>query len=118
MNDELPAVAQILADWIGPHAGIKRMYLFGSRVRGDHRADSDVDVRLFPQDWDYSDNATIVWWNGENDDLFRTINSRLPGRLEIHHTDDDASDAAIRAASNSPVLIVGRVVCVWTPPKR
>jgi predicted nucleotidyltransferase len=47
MNSELHALAEILAKWIEPVPGIPAIYLFGSRVRGDHRQDSDVDVRLY-----------------------------------------------------------------------
>src|SRR5439155_4441739 len=46
MPRELEALAETLAEWISPAPGIPAVYLFGSRVRGDHRPDSDVDVRL------------------------------------------------------------------------
>jgi predicted nucleotidyltransferase len=39
-------LAEILAEWINPAPGIPAVYLFGSGVRGDHRPNSDVDVRL------------------------------------------------------------------------
>jgi RimJ/RimL family protein N-acetyltransferase len=38
------------------------VFLFGSRVRGDHRPDIDVDFAVFLDEWG-SDNATlIVYW--------------------------------------------------------
>lgn len=30
---------------------VERVVLFGSRARGDHRADSDYDVAVFLKDW-------------------------------------------------------------------
>jgi predicted nucleotidyltransferase len=45
------AQAGIPADWIEPAPGAPAVYLFGSRVRGDHRPDSDVDVRRFLNEW-------------------------------------------------------------------
>jgi hypothetical protein len=45
-DDELRALAEIIAKWIEPATGLKQVYLFGSRVRGDDRPDSDVDLRL------------------------------------------------------------------------
>jgi hypothetical protein len=45
MNNELEALAEILAEWIDSAPAIPTVYLFGSRVRGDHRPDSDVDIR-------------------------------------------------------------------------
>jgi predicted nucleotidyltransferase len=51
VNDEggrgvLKALAETLARWLEPAGGFVA-YVFGSRVRGDHRPDSDVDVRIF-----------------------------------------------------------------------
>jgi hypothetical protein len=39
--------------WTGsiPAPGVPAVYLFDSRVRGDHRPNSDVDVRLFLHEW-------------------------------------------------------------------
>jgi hypothetical protein len=39
MNNELEALAEILAEWIDSAPAIPTVYLFGSRVRGDHRPD-------------------------------------------------------------------------------
>src|SRR5467141_1036155 len=46
LNAESCALAEVLAGWIGPAPAVPAVYLFGSRVRGDRRPDSDVDVRL------------------------------------------------------------------------
>jgi|PlaIllAssembly_1097288.scaffolds.fasta_scaffold529283_2 predicted nucleotidyltransferase len=35
----------ILAAKYGPH--LRSLYLFGSRARGDHRPDSDIDIAVF-----------------------------------------------------------------------
>ena len=36
---------EILAAKCGPH--LRSLYLFGSRARGDHRPDSDIDIAVF-----------------------------------------------------------------------
>src|SRR5262249_16933676 len=41
---ELEALAEILAEWADPPPGILNVILFGSRVRGDHKPDSDVQL--------------------------------------------------------------------------
>ena len=43
-SDELKELASILAEWSRGHA--VTVYLYGSRIRGDHQPDSDVDVRI------------------------------------------------------------------------
>jgi predicted nucleotidyltransferase len=58
--DELTKLVLTLAKWLEPAGGFKA-YLFGSRVRGDHRSDSDVDVRIFLMDCK-PDAAGTVWW--------------------------------------------------------
>ena len=35
-----------LRKWAEQHEFVRRMWLFGSRARGDHRDDSDIDVAL------------------------------------------------------------------------
>jgi predicted nucleotidyltransferase len=42
VSNDLKDLARLLADWAAPASGVT-VYLFGSRVRGDHKADSDVD---------------------------------------------------------------------------
>src|SRR5471030_3254927 len=116
-NPELAALAGILVDWIEPAPSVPAVYVFGSRVRGDHRPDSDVDVRLFLNEWKTLDRSTMQWWGEQNETDFAALKARLPGRLEIHREQTDDADPAIRKGIASPVLVVGRIVCVRTPPK-
>ena len=77
--DELETLMRILADW-ADLSGVT-VYLFGSRVRGDNRPDSDVDVHLrFNSPWS---TDFVSWWVSENSDQFMTINETLPGQLHI-----------------------------------
>jgi predicted nucleotidyltransferase len=112
---ELRALAEILAEWIEAAPGIQAIYLFGSRVRGDHRPDSDVDVRLYLREWNPCE-ATMQWWADQNASDFQAVKALLPGPLAIHRETDDAADAEIRKGMVAPVLVVDRVVCVWTRP--
>jgi predicted nucleotidyltransferase len=41
----LRSFKEILAAKYGPH--LRSLYLFGSRARGDHRPDSDIDIAVF-----------------------------------------------------------------------
>jgi len=116
VSDELRALAEILADWIEPAPGIPAIYLFGSRVRGDHRPDSDVDVRVYFNEWNACDETT-QWWEDQDASDFAVLKDRLPGRLEIHRDETDDADTDIRSGIANPVLVVRRCVCVWTPPK-
>src|SRR5271168_82818 len=95
--EELRALAEAVAVWVDDVPGISSVYLFGSRVRGDHRPDSDVDLRLYLDEWG-TDNRTTEWWTRENMDDFAALKARLPGPLAIHREASDDADDAIKAA--------------------
>jgi predicted nucleotidyltransferase len=100
----------VLADWVAPAPSVT-IYLFGSRVRGDHRPDSDVDVVI---DFENPQLVDMKWWGAVNNDLFRSIDAALPGRLAILERDDPVANRV----RYGPVVYRDRqVVCVWTEPK-
>ena len=101
----------MLAEWV-ESAPSMAIYLCGSRVRGDYRADSDVDVVLCFGNHPTSEDAQ--WWGKENNENFASINARLPSRLEILEHDDPLRHEILASPA---VHSDGRVVCVWTRPK-
>jgi len=117
VNAGLLALAEVLADWIKPAPGVPAVYLFGSRVRGDHQPDSDVDVRLFLNEWRNLTTIDLEWWGEQNETDFAVLKSLLPGPLSLHREQTDDADPAIRSRRLNPVLIIDRVVCVWTPAR-
>jgi predicted nucleotidyltransferase len=117
MNKELRALAEVMAQWVHAAPGITDIYLFGSRVRGDHRPNSDVDVRLYLDEWRHECGKTAQWWQDQNETDFAELKAKLPGPLAIHREKIDAADDNIRKGAKDPVLTVRKVVCVWTPPK-
>ena len=80
---ELQALARIVTKWVDEVPGVPAVYLFGSRVRGDHRPDSDVDIRVYLRDW-VTDSATAIWWLQQNQTDFSDLKAQLPGPLSIH----------------------------------
>jgi predicted nucleotidyltransferase len=112
ISDELLDLARVLADWAAPASGAT-IYLYGSRVRGDHRPDSDVDVCLdFRPD---PGKADVEWWTANNQDLFTEINKWLPGPIHVLPMPDPLRQKIIAA----PVAHQDRNVrCVWLPPHR
>ncbi len=109
-DEELHKLASTLADWAHPHTTI---YLFGSRVRGDHRPDSDVDVVVVH---DQPSNELVEWWTRENSTDFAGIDAELPGPLRIEPSSTDAAKTIIEAGKQ-PVYVDRNVICVWFPPK-
>jgi predicted nucleotidyltransferase len=114
-SDELKVLADILAHWLEPAGGFTA-YLFGSRVRGDHRPDSDVDVRIFLEECQ-PDEEGIRWWLEQNETDFAAVKALLPGPLAFHRNSPNDADHHIRAGAKNPVMTIGRLVVVRTPPK-
>jgi Polymerase beta, Nucleotidyltransferase len=115
---ELLDLVDILAGWIKPAPNIPAVYLFGSRVRGDHRPDSDVDIRLFTNEWSGLDQRDMEWWQDQNKTEFAALKAKLPGPLSVHREQSDDADLAIWAGRKAPLLTDRRVVCVITPRKK
>ena len=105
----LSAVVEAVAGWSAP-APDATVYLFGSRVRGDDHAASDLDV--FVDVSRVTSRAAVRWWSDNNSDGFAALHALVPFRVEILHPDDRLS-ALIRSA---PVVeAFGNVRCVALP---
>ena len=109
-SEELKQLAAILADWVAGRP--LTVFIYGSRVRGDHRPDSDVDIHIR---WDGEiDRPSMDWWGAVNDEHFATINSLLPGPLQIL-VEADPLHYVIEA---SPLVYEDRKVRCVLMPKR
>jgi uncharacterized protein len=51
-----------IVEWAGNHPAIKRVYLYGSRARGDHHADSDIDLGIQIEAPDKDEAYSIWFW--------------------------------------------------------
>ncbi len=103
------ALAAALADWSAETTS--KIYLFGSRVRGDHRTDSDVDVVIR---FGEATDGDVEWWSAANAEGFASINARLPGPLRILENNDLLAD---RIVKGEPIHRDRNVACIWMPPK-
>ncbi len=96
---------------------LKTVYVYGSRVRGDHRPDSDLDVAYdFASGPDITDTGMAEWRHQQETD-FSVLKEALGVRLQFLDHNDEAMLQRIRAAEKVPALISGKVVCVVLPPK-
>ncbi|MGE5512524.1 MAG: nucleotidyltransferase domain-containing protein [Bacteroidota bacterium] len=112
VTDELKHLTALLADWAAD-APATTLYLFGSRVRGDHRPDSDVDVTIAWRTADARD-TDYDWWSRNNEELFVSIDARLPGKLRLLEEMDPSAD---KVRTGPQVYRDRNVICVLLPPK-
>lgn len=115
-EEERLTLISTLADWADTIPAISSVILFGSRARGDHRADSDVDLRI---EFDYGGSQEdFQGWLLADARGFADLKIRLPGPLSLHQDDDDVVILLIQEARAQPLLSMRKVICVATPPKR
>jgi len=107
----LRELARVVADWAAPAIG-GTIYLYGSRVRGEHRPDSDVDLYVpIPRQ---PTREFTEWWTAENVSDFAELRAALPGRLEFL----ERSDPIGAELEKGEVVYRDRnVVCVWRKAK-
>jgi predicted nucleotidyltransferase len=111
VSDELKQLTRLLADWAAPASGVT-VYLFGSRVRGDHKPTSDVDICI---KWgDRPDDGDVRWHMFNEEEDYATIKRKLPGPLKILERDDPWHK---RVVASEVVHQDRNVRCVWLPPK-
>jgi predicted nucleotidyltransferase len=109
VNDDLRQLARTLADWAADKS--VTVYLFGSRVRGDHRPDSDVDI--FVQQGKAT-RETAVWWTVQNSEDFASLRAQLPGKLKVLEAHAPLVPSVLEGKA---IYRDGNVVCVLLPPK-
>ena len=76
-----------IAAWAGQKPLIKRVFIFGSRVRGDHRFDSDLDVaiELDPAEYQSSDESGgLATWMIETEEWKGEIQALIPYEIHLH----------------------------------
>jgi predicted nucleotidyltransferase len=113
VSQELENLLATLVEWAAP-ASSAEIFLFGSRVRGDHRPDSDVDVSI---KWVYPfDDQTADWWTAQNAELFKSIDAKLPGPL--HVPEPSEAEFHIKVQSSEIVHKRGNIFCVWLKGKQ
>lgn len=116
---DLPDLARIVADWAAPATGAK-IFIFGSRVRGDHTPGSDVDIYIHYRVDGKIDAATATWHGRQQSSSYADLLPLLPGPLgekgrETLCPDDLETVGRILAG---PVVHKDRSVrCVHLPPK-
>jgi predicted nucleotidyltransferase len=101
----------VLSEWAS--GAPVTVYLYGSRVRGDHRPDSDVD--LYVQYVKGQEAAGDEWYDRQTADNYSELRPKLPGPLVKVMPPFGAPHPFIFHPHE--VARRGNVVALYTPPK-
>jgi predicted nucleotidyltransferase len=102
---ELALIETIVAQWAEDQALVLRAWLFGSRVRGTSRADSDLDVaieiRTLP-----GDSCPFTTFTCEGDKLKHSLQARLSLDLDLHWYGGPVETPTIHAGLQESAILV------------
>jgi hypothetical protein len=124
MKPSLDAILDRLDSWCESQPCVGAIFAFGSRVRGDARSDSDLDLLIDLSAGDDISDTALAAWMREQKEGFPDLRSAFPEfALEIivlQWSDDPSKDAGLAAVlrgRHQLYQVRDRAVAVWTPPK-
>lgn len=92
IRQDLERHAAIIAKW-AENLPIKKVYIFGSRVRGDATDASDLDIAVEFQP-PASVDETVLNWSHQNETDFADLKKALKVPVSLHIDRDDACMAS------------------------
>lgn len=88
MSGLLEADRVAIVEWAEKHPEIKRVYLYGSRARGDHHAGSDIDLAI-EMDAPNPDKAYSMW-SAFKSDFDEAPDLHLSAEVQLEWYEKDA----------------------------
>ena len=108
MDTQLFEATQRLREWCHAKPFVRRLWLFGSRLRGTHRDDSDLDVALeidpLPKDED-----VLTSWISESSAWETELRAIVPYQVDLQLYDlDDARSVVVGYVKCCGMLLYAR----------
>lgn len=101
---DLSQIGAAVAKWARSKPIVMRVYLFGSRVRGDHRPDSDLDiaVELVP---DLDESGGLATWMHEKKEWIEELKALIPLKLQLERYHPVQTPTVVKGIERSSQLI-------------
>jgi predicted nucleotidyltransferase len=97
MNDIENNVADSIAVWAAENPEVRRVWVFGSRAKGTHRPDSDIDIAVELEPVGDSEE-TLVRWIAHSTQWEAQLQSRIAAKIDLEWFDPDGSTRRVQAA--------------------
>lgn len=98
-------LGNIVRDWADAHPRVSAAYLFGSKVKGTHREDSDIDVAvelLTPK----GNPGGFCDWAELAEDLRHTLGALLPVALDLTQYESQKETPVVHNGLSAASLLV------------
>lgn len=98
----------VIVQWATERPIVKRVYLYGSRARGDHRPDSDIDlaIEMVGKNLEARYGAWMFWDKGNRKGL--TLQLPYPVQLEWYDPEEPMLETVSPAVRKDGILIYER----------
>jgi predicted nucleotidyltransferase len=98
-------VQRTLADWAARNPKVRRVWVFGSRARGTHRPDSDIDIAVELEPVADSEETLLVWL--ANSEQWRSqLQDRISLPVDLEWFDPNGGTRDIRSALDQAKTLV------------
>lgn len=101
-------IARVLAVWAGGKSLVGRLFIFGSRARGDHRSNSDIDIAI---ELDMSaargmdESGGLVTWMFETKGWKEELRALLPLDIDLEQFRGSDTPTIKQALERSSILV-------------
>lgn len=105
-HTNLGGIQTRIAEWVIHHRLIRRVFLFGSRVRNAHREDSDLDIAIeliYP-----NIDTALAHWSFESDAWKDELQKFVPWRVDLQLLCPQGTAAIVSGVERSSILIYER----------
>jgi predicted nucleotidyltransferase len=98
-------VQRTLADWAARNPKVRRVWVFGSRARGTHRPDDDIDIAVELEPVADSEETLLVWL--ANSEKWRSqLQDKISLPVDLEWFDPNGGTGTIRAALDQAKTLV------------
>jgi predicted nucleotidyltransferase len=98
LDDIVTRAAPLVSHWASGQSKIGQVWFFGSRVRGTHRADSDLDVAIVMNDPSRSKGDRFGEWIALSAEWERQIQALVEVPIDLDVGDPDISTEVVAPA--------------------